>query len=127
MCYFPESLVPKPGTERHGAPSPRRTTHRHLTGVHPSSPIMNQQRNQATGWEGSVSYTVLDTISRATGRHKLDLSQLATVLDTEALDRLLGDADKRSASGLTVRFRYEGYRVSIESDGTVELEPLSET
>lgn len=45
------------------------------------------------------------------------LTPLATVVDPEALDSVVG-VDRSAA---TVRFPYEGYRVAVSTDGTIEL------
>lgn len=64
------------------------------------------------GREGeSLVAAVVTTVADAEGVSPLELDPLATVLDAEALERLVTP----DAGRVVVEFRYSGYDVTVES------------
>jgi len=47
---------------------------------------------------------------------------LYQVVDPEALETLVGSGGRPGDHPVTVQFEYAGYRVVVESDGTLEVE-----
>jgi hypothetical protein len=74
----------------------------------------------------SVSRTVIDLVSDITGQSPLGLSPLEWTIDTAAIDELFSASRSRASNGLTVSFNYEGHRITVYEDRSVETEPLFE-
>jgi hypothetical protein len=64
---------------------------------------------------------VVDAVADETDTDPTDLTPLGTVIDPEALDSLVADAEDRDVS---VGFEYEGYRVTVGSGQGVTVESL---
>lgn len=72
-----------------------------------------------TGQRASVSYRVVSAVAEREGVDPRDLTEpLADVVDTDALDVLFADPE-HAPSGCA--FDYAGYRVEVDTDGTVSL------
>lgn len=73
------------------------------------------------------SYSVVETVSEATGRVLEDLQPLYDVIDPDALDEIFirsGDQDSHLPSD-RVSFKYEGCDVTIHADGRTVVSPLA--
>ena len=73
----------------------------------------------------SPSYATIVALSEATGVPQLELGPLGEDIDTDALNTLLdgGTSDVASAS---ISFRFEGYSVTVEGDGFIAIDQVSE-
>lgn len=87
---------------------------------------LSQRRSGAS--DGSVSHAVVEAVADREGVDVTDLEPpafepLYTVVDPDALDAVFAPTHdgKRRTSG-SVTFEYEGYTVTVNSDGTVDLE-----
>lgn len=69
--------------------------------------------------EGSVATALATAVADIRGRDPLDLEPLYESVDLDAVDALL--AGSGGASDAIVTFRYEGFRVIVRGDGTIEL------
>lgn len=73
---------------------------------------------RATGWD-DLTVVVIERVADDKGVDPRDLDPLHEVIDPDALNALFSDDDH------TVRkvvFRYQGYDVTVESDGRVRLD-----
>ncbi|MFB6309722.1 MAG: HalOD1 output domain-containing protein [Salinirussus sp.] len=61
----------------------------------------------------SLTESVVKAVARREGVEESELPPLYDAIDTEALDRLF------RASGGSVTFEYNGYRISVDHDGEV--------
>lgn len=88
------------------------------------------ERDDGTAYEVSYerpyqpSLVVVTAVATVDGRDPIDLRPLHDVIDTDALDRLLEGAWRRSSS-LQVAFSFEGFAVEFRAPGRVRLEPLA--
>jgi hypothetical protein len=75
-------------------------------------------------WSGDLdpSVAVVHAVLAATGREEAELDPLNGAVDAEALDRFLRHTG-RVDSNARVSFTYEGYEVTLDADGRVELRP----
>jgi len=74
----------------------------------------------------SVSATVTEAVSKATGKDLQSLRPLHDVIDPEALDSLCSSMDDtagRTTSGCRVTFRYEGQWVRAVADERIVVTP----
>ncbi|QZY00624.1 HalOD1 output domain-containing protein [Halobaculum rubrum] len=70
------------------------------------------------GTARAPSSRIIDRVAAAEGTEPADLhARLYDVVDPEALDRVV----ERSSPGLTVAFRFNGYRVRVGGDGAVTV------
>ncbi|WP_436927963.1 HalOD1 output domain-containing protein [Halosimplex amylolyticum] len=67
----------------------------------------------------SASETVVEAVAEAANVSPLDLDPLARTLDPDALDSFVARLSK--GSGGSVEFVYNGYDVTVSSDGTVDV------
>lgn len=65
----------------------------------------------------SVATTIAVAMAEVTGRDVTELDPLGGTVDCEALDSLVQSAD----SPLSVSFLYEGRRVFVSGDGSIEI------
>lgn len=65
----------------------------------------------------AVCAAIVESIADHTDADPLDMTPLATVVDTDALDALVG-----SAADVQVAFEYEGHSVHVRADGTVTVD-----
>ncbi|SHH14397.1 HalOD1 output domain-containing protein [Halobaculum gomorrense] len=76
----------------------------------------DERGDELSGWSLPPSALVVDRVAAAEGTEPVDLrARLYDVVDPEALDRIV----ERGAPELTVEFRFNGYRVTVDGDGTV--------
>lgn len=73
----------------------------------------------------SPTIAVIEAIAEHEGVDPLDFEQpLNEVIDPDALDSIVGGSQTgRGPPGVAVRFSYNGYRVHVTSDGSVEVSP----
>jgi hypothetical protein len=64
---------------------------------------------------------VVDAVANEADTDPTELTPLGTVIDPDALDSLVADAEDRDVS---VDFEYEGYRVTVGNDRGVTVESL---
>lgn len=72
-------------------------------------------------WEGSerVCLTVVEIVSAVVGRDHDEMEPLYSVLDPDALERLLST----TRTDLRLSFSYEGCTVTLDSGGEITVEP----
>lgn len=70
------------------------------------------------GEETDVTTSVVASVAAVAGVEPMALPSLQRSLDTDALEAIVGTG--RDAE-VTVRFTYAGYRVTVESDGSVGI------
>lgn len=91
--------------------------------VEPSS-----ERAVVHDWEGDVplSTTILSLVGSATDADPTELEPLNDAVDPDALDALFapreGGTPRRPG---TVSFRFAGFTVTVDADGTVALRPAN--
>jgi hypothetical protein len=74
---------------------------------------------------GSATEAVVVAVAGASGTDPLELPPLASTLDPDALGALCGDSVWNvPADGVRISFRFAGHDVTVESHGTVAVEPL---
>lgn len=85
--------------------------------------IKRDVRTETDNW--SIVEQVVDEVSRIEGVDQTDLPPLYDVVNPDALDSLLGDADRESEGDVRISFSYSGYVVTARDDGIVEIEDRS--
>ncbi|WP_256301003.1 HalOD1 output domain-containing protein [Haloarchaeobius salinus] len=65
----------------------------------------------------SVATTIAVAVAEATGQDVTELDPLGSTIDCESLDSLVRSA----GSPLSVSFLYEGCRIFVSGDGTIEI------
>lgn len=77
------------------------------------------------GRELSLAYTIVETVRAAAGRDDAPAVPLYEVIDPDALERLFEPLHKtgESRSEGHVSFSIGDYRITVESDGRIELRP----
>ena len=68
------------------------------------------------------SYAIVVALSKVTGNGITELGPLNEDVDTDALNTLFTGGSK-SDGGTVVSFHFEGYTVNVEADGSIALEP----
>lgn len=82
----------------------------------------------ATTPDESLVMKVIRTVAVHANVEPEDLPPINNAVDTDALEDIFGprpDSTPRRGTG-TVVFRYAGYGVRVDADGTVEVEPWDE-
>lgn len=79
--------------------------------------------NQETGSAVPPSTAVIEAIADHEGQDPLDLElPLYEAIDTDALDAIIGaDVAGHRRSDIAVEFSYNGCRVHVSNDGSVEV------
>jgi hypothetical protein len=73
---------------------------------------------------GLLTEKTVETIAETKGQSVYELKPLYNVIDPEALDALFAPrADGTSRPVGEVSFHYEGYWVTVSSEGVVEIQP----
>lgn len=67
---------------------------------------------------------VVDLLQTITGVDCTDLEPLSEVVDPTAVNHLVGDGENRR-SACTVTFCYQRLTITVQSDGTVTIQPHS--
>ena len=76
----------------------------------------DERGDEPPGSTPAPSAVVVNRIAAAEGTEPVNLrARLYDVVDPEALDRIV----ERGPPELTVEFRFHGYRVTVDGDGTV--------
>lgn len=70
---------------------------------------------------------IVRTIADTKGVDPLDLPPLNEYVDVDALVTLVESANRGEPSRIAITFRYEGYDIEIQSDGTVDVTSLAST
>lgn len=63
------------------------------------------------------SLTVVETIADLKDTDPVALTPLASVIDPEALNRLIAPSTRSTATDCTITFAYEGYTLQLTPDG----------
>lgn len=74
-----------------------------------------------------ASVAVAEAVAAAAGMDPVDIPPLHSIVDPDALDILFAPTsvgDVRPGGSTT--FDFEGYRVTVRSHGTIEIEPLAD-
>ena len=69
------------------------------------------------------SQKVVERVADRAGTDTRRLPPLYDAIDPDALDALFSTSLRRPTPKGTVTFRYDGYDVSVASDGSVEVRP----
>lgn len=86
------------------------------------SPVtLTEDRGRET--DEPVSVRIARLVAVTSDREVSDLEPLGRVIDTDALEALFSPGVGGNIEG---SFRYEGYRVEIDADGTVRLREAAE-
>ncbi|HKJ58960.1 MAG TPA: HalOD1 output domain-containing protein [Halobacteriales archaeon] len=72
------------------------------------------------GEETDVTNAVVASVAAVAGVEPMALPPLQRSLDTDALAAIVG-SDRDRDAGVTVRFTYAGYHVTVEGDGSVGI------
>jgi hypothetical protein len=96
--------------------------------VEVESGLTDDLRLATHDWQGgkNLSQSVTEVVSAATGSDVERMRPLFEAIDPEALTGMLesaGSDSERSAS-VSVQFRYEGCRVTVDGDGQLTAVPL---
>lgn len=73
--------------------------------------------------ETDVTTSVVASVAAVAGVEPMALPPLQRSLDTDALEAIVGSG--RDPAGVTVRFTYAGYHVTVEGDGSVGIRETS--
>lgn len=81
------------------------------------------EANPGTASEAPPTSSVIETIAEYEGVDPLEFDQpLAEVVDTDALDSIIGNGVAGHASSdIAIRFSYHGHGVQVSSDGSIEI------
>lgn len=71
------------------------------------------------------STAVVEAVAKETGRDVTAVEPLQRSIDTDALDALV-TASEQSGDGVVVPFEYEGVDVRLNSDGTLDVNRISQ-
>lgn len=74
----------------------------------------------------STSLAVVAVVATAIGKDPLALSPLQAVIDTDALDKLTTESATGSGPCDSISFRYEGFEMTVTSEGVIEATPSQE-
>lgn len=80
------------------------------------------------GSDGSISYTIVEAISAASGQDPTEIGQLSDAVDPDALDALFRplDGEPVRTDGGRVEFSHDGFDVTVAANGTVTVRPSGE-
>lgn len=68
---------------------------------------------------------VVETVAVAASREPVALEPLYETVDPDALDTLVRSREKNSTDGgVAVTFAFDGYEITVHSDGTVVVRPV---
>jgi len=73
--------------------------------------------------EDSVTLATVAVVATAQDRDPADLAPLQSAVDTDALDALFSTAESPTANSCRLTFEYEGFEVTVFSEGAVEAVP----
>lgn len=81
------------------------------------------ETNPGTGSAAPPTTAVIEAIAEHEGVDPLELEQpLAEVVDTDAIDSIIGHGVAGQASSdIAIQFFYNGCRVQVSNDGSVEV------
>ena len=81
------------------------------------------RRPADTQTDHSVTHAIVEAVADEKGIDPVDLAPpLASVIDPDALETFVTSAvDRTNPSGACVGFEYSGYRVTVGTDGTVDV------
>lgn len=79
----------------------------------------------AWGRNGRPSTAVVEAVADAQGREPIDLSPLQHHVDADALDALVASRTDEDGAGVRVTFEYEGFEVTVDSDGGIDTSPVA--
>jgi hypothetical protein len=71
----------------------------------------------------SASLAVVAVVSTALDRDPLDLTPIQSVIDTESLDELATETFTGHGTVDSISFCYEGVKVTVFGDGSIEADP----
>lgn len=92
----------------------------------PTMQEKNPIRRQYDWTEVPASVAVIETVTDATGIDATALDTLYECLDPDALDALVRSFDDPpTGERATVSFVFEGFEVTVDSDGEVVIQPTS--
>ncbi|MFC4542407.1 HalOD1 output domain-containing protein [Halosolutus amylolyticus] len=82
---------------------------------------VNPAQTTTTSWitlrePDSITEAIVTAVADAEGTSPLELQPLATVIDPDALDKLV-----RADENVTAEFAYHGYQVCVSGDGQVAV------
>jgi hypothetical protein len=74
----------------------------------------------------SASLAIAEMIAAIGNTSPLDLTPLSTTIDTDALDALLSTSPTGDRGCDSISFHYEGFEVTVDSDGRLQADPLEQ-
>lgn len=75
----------------------------------------------------STSLAVVAVVSTALGREPLDLIPLQSVIETDALEKLMAESSTGLGNCDSISFSYEGLAVTVTSEAVIEATPIENT
>lgn len=75
------------------------------------------------GEHESPSVTVVSAIASIRGCSPVQLPPLYDTIDPDSLDQFVSILDSHGSSNVSITFRYNGYRVTVQSSQTVKIVP----
>lgn len=78
--------------------------------------MSDELSNPHKGLETSSSIAIVEAVAKKEGKSPMDLTPLAESIDTDALNSVL-----QGKSSVSVDFSYEGYNITIDTDGRISL------
>lgn len=74
-------------------------------------------------WSDDIrpSTAIIEHIADQTDQDPLDMPPLHRSIDADALDELLTHASAASSSDVEITFSYDGFDVTVSSDGQIDL------
>lgn len=75
-------------------------------------------------WSETVPSTaVVEVVASASNRDPMSIEPLYDAIDPDALDTIVADAETRADGDVTVEFTFDGYEVTVSTDGSVLVRP----
>lgn len=75
----------------------------------------------------SACLAIVSLVSAATNSSPVELTPLQSVIDVDALNRLLASESNGSHHSVSTSFHYEGLEVTVDSEGRIEVVPRNRT
>ena len=75
----------------------------------------------------STTLAVVVVVATALGREPQNLPPLQSVIDTDALDKLLAGSSTGPGNCDSISFTYEGFEVTVTSEGVIKANPVENT
>lgn len=74
-----------------------------------------------------TSLAVIAVVAAALGEKPKGLTPLQSVIDTDALDKLVTGSPSGREAFDSISFRYDEFEITVDSEGVIEANPSGET